>query len=124
VNSTIDCNDCSRSLGGIHEQAGLVWYFRPEELAKMSAPAAGSLGNTGRNYFTGPGSFNLDASLLKRTAITERVNFELRVDVTNLTNTPTFGFPTTTFSSTTFGRIRDTVSSFSRKVQVGAKFNF
>ncbi|HYZ87290.1 MAG TPA: carboxypeptidase regulatory-like domain-containing protein [Bryobacteraceae bacterium] len=124
VNSTVDCNGCSRDFGGLHDEGGLVWYFTPEERNKMSIPAAGSMGNTGRNYFTGPSSFNLDASLLKRTAITERLNLELRADVTNVTNTPTFGFPTAVYSSPTFGRIRDSVLSSSRKLQIGAKINF
>lgn len=124
IQSTVDCTGCSRTFGTLHEEGGLVWYFTPEERAKMAIPAAGSPGNTGRNFFEGPSSFNMDASLLKRTAITERVNFELRADVTNLTNTPTFGFPTTTYTSPTFGRIRDSVISSSRKLQIGAKINF
>ena len=84
----------------------------------------GELGNTGRNGFRSPGGYQIDASILKRTAITERVNFELRADMLNLTNTPFFGAPTATLTSTTFGRIRDTVLSFSRKIQIGAKINF
>ncbi|MEP7363690.1 MAG: hypothetical protein ABI972_10575 [Acidobacteriota bacterium] len=44
--------------------------------------------------------------------------------MTNLTNTPEFGFPTTTLSSTLFGRIRDTINSSSRKFQLGAKIRF
>jgi len=78
----------------------------------------------GRGYFTGPRFFDMDAALLKRIAITERMNLEFRADATNLTNTPSFGLPTATITSTTFGRIRDNVESSSRKVQLGAKFNF
>ena len=66
----------------------------------------------------------MDASFLKRVAFTERYKLEVRADMTNLTNTPTFGFPTSTLSSATFGRIRDTILSGSRKVQLGAKFIF
>ncbi len=66
----------------------------------------------------------MDASFLKRVALTERYKIEVRADMTNLTNTPTFGFPTTNLASTTFGRIRDTISSSSRKIQLGAKFIF
>jgi hypothetical protein len=46
------------------------------------------------------------------------------VDATNLTNTPTFGFPTATVTSSTFGRIRNTVISGSRKAQIGVKYSF
>lgn len=124
VNSTVNCTDCSPDFGTLHDEAGLLWWFTAEERAKFSAPAAGELGNTGRNFFNGPSSFNMDMSLLKRTSLSERVEFELRADATNITNTPSFGFPTTVYTSATFGRIRDTVLSFSRKVQLGAKITF
>ena len=57
-------------------------------------------------------------------SIAEKHNLEIRADITILTNTPSFGFPTTTFNSTTFGRIRDTVLSGSRKIQMGARLYF
>ncbi len=63
-------------------------------------------------------------SLLKRFRISERTNLELRADATNLSNTPSFGLPTATVTSTVFGRIRSSVESAARKVQLGAKFNF
>ncbi len=123
-NSTVNYTGTSRDLGSIHDESGLVWWFTPEERAQFSAPGAGQRGNTGRNAFSGPPSFNLDMALLKRVRLTERMGFEFRADATNITNTPTFGFPTTTLSSTLFGRIRDTVISGSRKIQLGAKFTF
>ena len=78
----------------------------------------------GRNFFRGDRFFNLDFSLAKKTAITERFKLELRADFTNLTNTPSFGFPTATLTSATFGRIRDTVSSSSRQAMLAAKISF
>jgi hypothetical protein len=124
VQSPANCDGCRRSFGSVHQEDGIVWYLFPDERARFSQPAAGEIGNTGRNFFRGPGSFNADVSVLKRTAITERVNLELRADMTNFTNTPTFGFPTATITATTFGRIRDTVLSGSRKIQLGAKIRF
>jgi hypothetical protein len=44
--------------------------------------------------------------------------------MTNFFNHPIFGSPTATLTSTIFGRIRDTVISGSRKIQIGAKINF
>jgi hypothetical protein len=124
IGATADCGKCDK-FGGVNQrQDGLTWYFSPEEVASFSTPAAGSNGSSGRNRFYGPGSFNMDASFLKRVALTERYKIEVRADMTNLTNTPTFGFPTATFTSTTFGRIRDTILSSSRKIQIGAKFIF
>lgn len=125
VNSTANCSGCSRDMGVVYDDpTGFKWYFNEQERARFSAPAAGELGNTGRNYFRGPGWFNIDASFLKRVRLTERMNLELRGDFTNVTNTASFGAPTLTANSTTFGRIRTTVLSFSRKAQLGAKLNF
>jgi hypothetical protein len=125
VQSTGRCNGCSRSDGGVFDgPGGLIWYFNQDLISKFTTPAAGDLGNTGRNFFRGPGSFNMDASFRKMTDISERFKLELRADMTNFTNTPTFGFPTLTVSSTLFGRIRDSVASGSRKIQLGAKIHF
>jgi len=124
VQSTANCNGCTRGMGAVHDENGFQWYFDTSERAQFQPTGAGDYGNTGRNFFRGPGRFSMDSALLKRTAITERVNLELRADVTNLTNTPEYGFPTTTFTSTLFGRIGGTISSASRKFQLGAKIRF
>jgi len=63
-------------------------------------------------------------AVLKRTNFTEKANFELRFEFFNLFNHPSFGFPTAVPTSTTFGRIRDTLTSESRKIRIGAKINF
>lgn len=125
VQSFANCNGCDADMGRAEDgPGGVVWFFTQEQIAKFSQPTMGELGNTGRNAFRGPGGYQIDASFLKRTALTERFNLEIRADMLNLTNTPTFGLPTATQTSTIFGRIRDTVSSFSRKIQIGAKINF
>ncbi|MCX6627040.1 MAG: TonB-dependent receptor [Candidatus Solibacter sp.] len=124
--STANCTGCSRGDGSAFTDAasGLLWYFDAADRAKFSAPGAGQFGNTGRNYFLGPHWFEMNASLLKRVPVTERVKLEFRADATNLTNTPSFGGPTTDITSSTFGRIRNTVFSSSRKIQLGAKIRF
>jgi hypothetical protein len=124
VQSFANCTGCSRSDGAVRDEGGLVWYFDPSERAKFSAPAAGEFGNTGRNFFRGDRFVTLDLSISKRTPVTERISLELRADFTNFTNSPSFGLPTTLFTSTTFGRIRDTVASSSRQTMLGAKINF
>ena len=124
VQTPANCNGCSRSLGGVHDQGGLVWYFTQEELAKFSAPAPGEFSDTGRNYFRGPGSWVMNASLAKRTRIYDSQILEIRVDSTNVLNHPTFGFPTLVTTSGTFGRIRNTVVSGARQVMLGVKYYF
>ena len=50
-------------------------------------------GNVGRNAFVGPNYKNFDLSLVKDTAITERVSMQLRVDAFNIFNHPNFANP-------------------------------
>jgi len=103
---------------------GVPFIFSAEERAKFSLPAAGEYGNTGRNAFRFPWSFNLDASLIKHVRIRESVNFEFRAEAFNLTNTPYFSFPTVTVTTpATVGRSLGT-GTFARIVQLGAKINF
>jgi len=125
VNSLADCAGCTRKDGAaLNDSTGFVFYFDDAQRRKFSIPAAGSIGNTPRNFFESSRFVNFDASFAKHLKMGEKHNLEIRADVTNLTNTPTFGFPTATFTSATFGRIRDTVLSSSRKIQMGARVYF
>jgi hypothetical protein len=56
-------------------------------------PGTRHYGNEGRNALVGPSFKNFDLSLFKRTALTERVNLELRMEVYNLFNHPNFTNP-------------------------------
>ena len=82
------------------------------------------MGNAGRNYFRGPGGYFINLSLAKRTRIVGSQILEIRADSTNVTNYPIIGFPTLTTTSGTFGRIRNTVTSGSRKIMLGVKYYF
>jgi hypothetical protein len=124
--STANCTGCGRGDGTpfLDSASGLIWFFDANERAKFSAPGAGQFGNTGRNFFVGPHYFEVDASILKRIPVTERLKLEFRGDATNLTNSPSFAAPTTDITSSIFGRINNSLSSSSRKIQVGAKIHF
>jgi hypothetical protein len=126
VYSTANCTGCSRGMGTpfLDSASGLIWYLNKSQIGQFSAPAAGQFGNTGRNFFLGPHYFELDASFLKRIPITDRVKAELRADATNLTNSVMFSAPTADISSSIFGRINNSVSSASRKIQVALKISF
>jgi hypothetical protein len=65
-------------------------------------------GTTGRDFFRGPGRFNLDMTLAKTTAITERVSVEIRADAFNVFNHAEFANPDTTLTSGTFGQVTST----------------
>ena len=84
-----------------------MWSYNSSQIAQFSTPAAGSLGNTGRNAFPQPWLKDMDMSVIKRFAITERHRLEFRAEATNLTNSVSFGYPTTSLASSTFGRIKD-----------------
>ncbi|MCU1330303.1 MAG: hypothetical protein JWN34_5673, partial [Bryobacterales bacterium] len=124
--STANCSGCSRTQGTpfLDSGSGLIWYFDAAQRAQLTAPGAGEFGNTGRNFFVGPHYLVFDASLLKRIPVNERIRLELRADATNISNSVMFGAPTTDITSGTFGRIRNTITSGSRKIQIGAKIRF
>ena len=96
-------------------------WFSPSSFVQPTAP--GVFGNTGRNIFSGPGFFNLDASLFKVFNFTERYNLEIRGEAFGVTNTPQFSNPGTSItSSSNFGII--TGAGGGRTLQLGMKFNF
>ena len=137
VQATANCNGCTPDMGKVLFEAnnGTTFFFDPSARGAsfdsatnkrgiFSVPAPGTLGNTGRNFFTAPRFFQLDMTLGKRVRIAEEHTLQIRADVQNLTNTPSFGLPTATISSTTFGRLRDSVVSSGRRVQLAVKYVF
>jgi hypothetical protein len=124
VNSTADCSGCTRDMGSLVVESGRNFWFDAADRAKFTSPAPGSTGNTQRNFFLEPRYFQTDASLSKKFRVTERINFDLRVDAKNLTNTPSLGVPTAVLTSTIFGRINDTVNNAARRIQFSGKINF
>jgi hypothetical protein len=111
-------------MGRLIQENGTNYWFSAEQRAMFSIPDVGDIGNTGRNFFRTPRYFATDMAISKKFRVTERFNFDLRLDAKNLTNTPSFDNPTAVFTSPTFGRIRDSVTSSSRKLQVSVKLNF
>jgi hypothetical protein len=126
VQTPANCSGCSGSEGEVFddEATGVKYFFDGSERALFSTPGAGEFSNVGRNAFVGPKLFNMDLSATKRFRLFGTHTFEYRVDVTNLTNTPNFGFPTAISTDPTFGRIARSVLSFSRKIQMGVKYTF
>jgi hypothetical protein len=70
----------------------------------FTAPVAGRWGTAGRNTITGPGQFALNAGLWRTLRLGGRASADLRLDVTNLLNHPTFTRWDTTLGSVLFGR--------------------
>jgi hypothetical protein len=124
VQTPSNCAGCSGGVGAVHDEGGLVWYFNPDERAKFSNPGPGEYSNVGRNFFRGPMYSYVNVSASKRTRIAGQQALEFRIDATNVLNKPYFGFPTLTMTSTTFGRIFNSVASTARQVQLGVKYYF
>ncbi len=82
----------------------------------------GTFGNAGRNILDGPGYQNVNASLVKNTALTERLNLQLRAEVFNLFNHPNFNLPDNFLGSPSFGRV--TSAREPRHIQFGVKVLF
>src|SRR5262249_3819200 len=88
-------------------------------------PVAG-FGNLGRNVVTGPGFNNADFSIMKNTAIKEKLRLQFRAEFFDLFNHPNFGQPGNVVGSPNFGRIVNTrfptgESGTSRQVQFALK---
>lgn len=99
-------------------------YFNPNAFLP---PANGAYGNVGRDTLVGPGLAELDASLLKTEALTEKARLEFRAEFFNLLNRANFSTPNAvvfTSASTTpspnAGVITATSTS-SRQIQFGLK---
>jgi hypothetical protein len=101
--------------------------------SSFARPAAGFLGNLGRNTLLGPGYVNVDLSLVKDISLPELregARLSLRFEFFNLFNTTNFDLPESermhVFDSVgvpeDFGRI--TSAATAREIQLGVKLNF
>jgi hypothetical protein len=75
--------------GKLYARSQTAW-FNPDA---FSAPFPGTFGNTSRDSLTGPGLSDVDLSLLKNTAIGERVHAQFRVEYFNVLNHSNFTTP-------------------------------
>jgi Carboxypeptidase regulatory-like domain/TonB dependent receptor len=103
-------------------------WFDTSAFAAPTAPAL-HFGSLGRNVVIGPGFHNIDFSVLKKTAITERLRTEFRAEIFDLFNHANFGQPGRVFGTPTFGQITNTRfptsdSGSSRQLQFAVKLIF
>jgi hypothetical protein len=103
---------------------GLTQGANPSVLAN---PVAGQLGDRFlRNGCSGLKFANIDANIVKRTQIKERMNFEFRMEFFNLPNSVRFSIPTSGsgvgINSTNFAAV--TTIGSSREIQLNGRLNF
>lgn len=92
--------------------------------AAFATPATNQYGDEQRGSIEGPCSFSWNMSLAKsfRFGPQERHRIDIRGEVQNLTNTPSFNGLATTLGSTLFGRVTSAASMRTMDAQV--RFNF
>jgi hypothetical protein len=96
--------------------------------AAFAQPAPGTFGNIGRNSLRGPNFATVDFAVVKNTPITERVNAQFRVEMFNLFNRKNLPIPgpigsappSDRLSSSSFGRITDTIGDYLGATGIGS----
>jgi Carboxypeptidase regulatory-like domain/TonB dependent receptor/TonB-dependent Receptor Plug Domain len=103
----------------------------PSDTQAVLCPSLRTYGSFRRNSLPGPGLTNLDFSVAKNTAITERLKLEIRGDFFNILNHTEFAEPDTNPNDIgqggTFGQVTNTgVPNDQRQriIQIAARFSF
>ena len=91
--------------------------------AFFTNPTAGTVGGLSLTPVDGPGYWNVDTALIKRTRFRERLGLELRLEAFNVFNHTNFSVPNTLdINATDFGKINTTFDP--RIIQMAWKFTF
>ena len=105
--------------GSLEDRLG--GYINP---AAFSQAPIGTFGNVARTIsLRGPGQVNWDVSIFKDVILKEKLKCQFRMEALNATNTPLFAAPSTSFGSSSFGKITSQVN-FARQLQMALRFSF
>jgi hypothetical protein len=120
--NTTGVNPCAGC--GAKDNWARVGYFNQAAYVSPLVAAYGTFGNSGRNSLTGPSYFDTDMSLVKNFSLLPRDKSKLqfRADFFNLFNNVNFNTPTTSSSSSVFGRI--TSAQNARQIQLALRVSF
>jgi hypothetical protein len=111
-------NAVKPGFGNIDNHTVNHWY----DPTAFVLPAAGFQGNAGRNIVIAPPLRNLDFSVLRNFAITERVRLQYRGEFFDILNHPNFGPPDMNISNVTAGVISTAYDG--RSIQMGLRLSF
>ncbi len=95
-------------------------WFNP---AAFAAPAPYTFGNAGVNTVFGPAFVDLDQSVQRQFAISERVHFVFRAEAFNALNHSNWGYPNNMVNTPQFGSIT-MAEGTGREIQLSARFDF
>ena len=113
----------SRNIGSVTRRGDGVYFFEPSVLGQFSYPAAGEIGNSGRNAFRDARYYNMDASLIKRFKITETHSVLFRAEAFNVFNNVNFtGLSTNLDAPASFGKFSGTTAA--RILQGALRYEF
>jgi len=119
-----DYSGTNRNIGSVMRRGDGVYFIDPTLISQFNYPGPLDFGNAGRNTFRGPRFFNVDASLVKSFAITERKRVSFRAEAYNLFNNADFANPSLAISSpSTFGKISSVVNN-PRLLQGALRFDW
>lgn len=85
-------------------------------------PTGPKLGNMGKNVYSGPGTITFDATASRAIPLPRRMNLQFRADAFNVLNHPVFNNPSTSLTSSDFGKV--TGSGGGRSMQLSATLDF
>jgi hypothetical protein len=102
----------------VSNRSAAQWF----DISAFTAAGQFSIGSSSRNPVRGPGLQNADLMLGKTFRISDRVNFEFRAEVFNVSNTPPLNDPNGSFGSAAFGTI--TSAGNPRDFELAAKLRF
>ena len=97
--------------------------FDPSATGTFALPANFTYGNSGANILRSQSLRNLDFSIFKEFPVKESSLLQFRAEFFNLSNTPTFGIPSTNIDTSSGGVVTSSVNN-PRQIQFGLKFNF
>jgi hypothetical protein len=89
------------------------------DTSAFAQPANYTFGNQGVNILRGDGRLNFDFSALRNVAFREAKRLQIRAEIFNALNHPTFGLPGHTFGGPGFGIV--TSASAARTIQLGLR---
>jgi hypothetical protein len=89
----------------------------------FASPLQYTYGTAGRNLLPGPRLFNTDLSMAKTFPISDRFNFQFRIEAFNAWNSPQFSNPNAVFGTAAFGSVNST-SINNRQLQLGGRLSW
>ena len=94
------------------------------DVTAFVAQPINTIGNTGSNTLHGPPFRRIDFSMFKNLPLNDQARIQLRAEIFNIFNTPSFGNPNSSFGTAGFGSVTTTANNIPRQMQFAVKLLF